>query len=107
MNTNAKGVLLVIGAYIVTIMVTILIVTLAIIILMMGSYNCKDMGRALLVLWTTIAVVFVASGIVAGVMTWKAIPSVVGRWAIVVAYAAAMLVSYVIIAFGLMVIFNC
>lgn len=107
MNPVSKGILLVVGTYIVTMVVTIIIIVLAIMILLMGSYSCSDMGRALLVLWATIAVVFFASVAVAGVAIWKAVQSTVGRLTIVVAYGLAMLVSFVVVAFGLMVLFNC
>lgn len=107
MNPVSKGILLVAGTYIVTMVMTTFIIVLAIMILLMGSYNCSDMGRALLVLWTTIAVVFLVSVAVAGVVIWKAFQSTSGRLAIVVAYGLAMLVSFVVVAFGLMVLFNC
>jgi hypothetical protein len=44
---------------------------------------------------------------VVGVVAWKVIPSVQQRWAIVVVYGMMMLASYVVIAFGLLVAFNC
>ncbi|MCP4168881.1 MAG: hypothetical protein GY759_23705 [Chloroflexi bacterium] len=107
MSTNSKGVLLVVGAYIVTMGVAVLIVTIAIMILLMGTHGCSTMGRALLVLWITIAAVFLASAVVVRVAAWKIIPSSAGRLAIMATYGVAMLVSYVVIAFGLMVAFNC
>ena len=107
MNTDAKGVLLVAGTYIVTIGIAILVVALAIMILMMGSYNCSDMGRALIVLWLLLAALFLASVVVVGVVAWRSIASTVGRWATVIAYGIVMLASFVVFAFGLMVLFNC
>ena len=108
MNTDAKGVLLVAGTYIVTIGIAILVVALAIMILMMGSYNCSDMGRALIVLWLLLAALFLASVVVVGVVAWRSIASTVGRWAtVIVAYGIVMLASFVVFAFGLMVLFNC
>lgn len=107
MNTDAKGVLLVAGTYIVTIGVAILVVALAIMILMMGSYNCGDMGRALIVLWLLLAALFLASVVVVGVVAWRSIASTAGRWATLIAYGVVMLASYVVFAFGLMVLFNC
>ena len=65
------------------------------------------MSQALVTLWITIAVVFIASVIVVGVVARRVIPSFSGRLVIVVAHGVAMLASYVVIAFGLMVAFNC
>jgi hypothetical protein len=65
------------------------------------------MARALAVLWITIAVVFIASVVVVGVVAKKIVPSTPGRVAILVAHGAALLASYLVIAFGLLVAFNC
>ena len=105
MNAGAKGVLLGVGAYVATIAVAA-IASLAIMMLM-KPYTCSEMGRALLVLWGTIAAVFLASVGVVGVVAWKIIEPVAARWATLILYAAAILASYVAIAFGLMVGFNC
>jgi len=106
MNIGAKGAL-VVGAYVVTMGVAIFIALLAIIILMMEPHSCSTMGRALLVLWVTIAAVFLASAAVVGVVAWKIVADTAGRLAIVAVYGVMMLASYVVIAFGLMVAFNC
>ena len=105
MNTVAKGVLLVVGAYVVTIGVAAF--TSIAIMILMEPHSCNAMSRALLVLWGTIAAVFLASVAVVGVVAWKIVAGVAGRLAIVAAYGLAMLASYVVIAFGLMVAFNC
>jgi hypothetical protein len=106
MNTGVKAVLLVVGAYGVTMGVAVFIVTLAILI-MMEPHSCSTMGRALLVLWATIAAVFLASVVVVGIIARKITPGIAGRLAIVAAHGVALLASYVVIAFGLMVLFNC
>ncbi len=105
-NNGVKGVLLAVSASVVTMGVAVLIILLAILILL-EPHNCSAMGRALLVLWGTIAAVFLTSVVVVGVVAWKIIPDTSGRVAIVAVYGLAMLVSYVFIAFGLMVVFNC
>jgi len=107
MNTDAKGILLVAGAYIVTIGMAVLIAALAITILYIGSHNCSDMGQALIVLWLLLAALFLASIVAVGVMVRRFIASVAGRWATLIAYGVVMLVSYVVFAFGLLVLFNC
>lgn len=106
MNKGVKGILLVVGASVVTLGVTVLIIVLAIMILL-EPHSCSAMSRALLVLWGTIALVILTSVIVVGVAAWKIIPDTTGRVAIVAVYGLAMLASYVFIAFGLMVAFNC
>jgi hypothetical protein len=106
MNSGAKVGRLMVGAYIVTMGVAVLIVTLAIMVLV-EPHSCRAMGRALLVLWATIAALFLASTLVVGVLAWKVTPSVQQRRAIVVVYGMMMLASYVVIAFGLLVAFNC
>jgi hypothetical protein len=86
--------------------VAIFIIAFAIMILM-GTNSCSTMGQGLVVLWITIAAVFLTSVIVVRAMAWKITPSFAGRLAIVAMHSAALLVSYVIIAFGLLVAFNC
>jgi hypothetical protein len=105
-NTGTKGVLLVVSTYGATMAVTACIVVVAVIGLM-ETTNCNDMGRALVMLWKTIAGVFLASVVVVGVVAWRIIPGVAGRWVTVGAYGVAMLASYFVVAFVLMVAFNC
>ncbi len=107
MNTGAKGILLVVGAYVVTMGVAIFIALLAIMILMMEPHSCSTMSQTLVALWVTIAAVFLASAAVVGVVAYKIVAGIAGRLAIVAVYGVVMLTSYVIIAFGLMVAFNC
>jgi hypothetical protein len=106
MSSGKKAARLIVGAYAVTMGMAVLVVTLAIMILV-EPHSCSAMTRALLGLWTTIAVLFLASILVVGVVAWKFIPSVQQRWAIVVVYGMMMLASYVFVAFGLLVAFNC
>ena len=106
LSPGAKGVLLVVGAYFATIWAAILIIALALIILM-GVSSCSTMGRALVVLWITIALLFLASLILVKGLAWKITPSTAGRLAILAAQGLSLLVSYVIIAFVLLVAFNC
>ena len=105
MSDGAKGVLLGVGAYIATIGVAAF--TALAVMMLMDPYSCSEMGRALVVLWGTIAAVFLASVAVVGVVAWKIIAAAASRWAILILYGVVMLASYVAIAFGLMVGFNC
>jgi len=106
MSTGTKGVLLVIGAYIVTIVAAIIIIAIFVTFLI-DTHNCYSMGPSLVALWCTTAAAFLVSVIVVGVVAWKIIPSTAGRLLTVAFYGAAMLVTYVGIAFGILVAFNC
>ena len=106
MHPGVKGVLLVIGAYIVTFGVTICIIALAA-ATFIDTTNCGAVSRALPALWGTVAVVFLVSVIVVGILAWKIIPSLAGRLVVMAVYGVAMLVGYVGIALGLLVAFNC
>lgn len=107
MSSVFKGILLVVGSYVVTIALVALIIVLAISILMRGSTDCSVMNRAVVVLWVTISVLFFASVAVVGIVERKLILRVAARRAAVVLYGVVMLASYVVIAFGLMVAFEC
>jgi hypothetical protein len=106
MNTGAKGLRLVIRAYLVTMGVTVLI-TLLTIIIMVDTHSCSSVSRGLAVLGGTTAVVFLASVAVVGVRAWKAIPDTADRLGTVVVYVLMVLASFVVITCGLMVVFNC
>ena len=106
MNTGTKGALLVVGAYTVTVVAVILIIAISIMFLI-DTHRCSTLGPSLLALWGTTAAVFLVSVIVVGVVAWKIIPGTAGRLLTVAFYGAAMLVTYVGIAFGILVAFNC
>ena len=105
-GNGAKGLQLVVRAYLVTMAVTVLITLLAIIALV-DTTNCGSVGRALAVLAGTTAVVFLACVAVVGVRAWIVIPGVADRLLIVVVYMVMMLASFVVFTCGLMVLFNC
>ena len=100
-----KAIVLAIGAYI----ITLIAAALAALILMtvMNPRGCGDLSQALLVLWGTIAVLFLASSVAVGVAVWKIVPGRAGRFALLAGYGMSLLVSYVVIALGLMVALNC
>jgi len=106
MNNGVKGALLVLGAYGAAMLAVILIVALAIMILS-GPRSCSAMNSALLALWGTIAAVFLVSVAGVGAAAWKIFPDTSGRAAVMIVYGLALLASYVVVAFGLMVLFNC
>jgi len=106
LSTGTKGVLLVVGAYIVTFGVAILIITISLTFLI-DTHRCNSMGQALLAMWGTTAFVFLVSVIVVGAVAWKIIPNLAGRLVVVGVYGVSLLVTYIGIAFGLLVAFNC
>jgi len=94
------------GAYLLTIATAVLIIVVAIIGLS-GEHSCKAMGEALVALWVKLAVLFLVSLITVGLAAWKSFPGVTTKKATVVVYGVAQLFSYFVLAFGLMVAFNC
>ena len=106
LSAGSKGVFLVIGAYIVTLVAAISIIVL-ITMFLIDTTNCYALGPSLVALWCTTAAVFLVSVIVVGAVAWKIIPGTAGRLLTVAIYGVAMLVTYVIIAFGILVAFNC
>ena len=107
MNPAAKGVLLVVGSYVVTVGMAAIIIALAVMILLNTVASCGTVTRALPVLLITIAAIFFTSAFVVRGVARKITPNSAGCLAIVGVYGVAMLVSYVFIAFGLLVLFNC
>ena len=106
MGSGAKGVLLILGSYGVTLGVAIAFIVLSIVIgLNISSYS--TITRILLVLLITIAVIFLASIFFVRWAAWNITQHTSGRLVIVGVYSVAMLLSYVLIAFGMLVLFNC
>jgi hypothetical protein len=105
LNAGIKGMLLVFGAYLVTIGVAIAIIVFAIIILSQIALDCSDVDWALVTLWSTIALEFLISVILVRVVARKVIPT--KHLAALVVHIILLLASYVVIAFGLLVLFNC
>lgn len=105
-KSGAKWQPLVIRAYLVTMGVTVLI-TLLTALFLVDTHNCGSVERGLMVIGGTTAVLFLASVAVVGVGTWKVVPTFAERMAVVVAYGAMMVVSFVVMTCGLMVVFNC
>jgi hypothetical protein len=101
-----KGILLVVGAYVVTIVLAAFSILLTI-MLIWEHQNCSTMNGAVIGLWVTIAVLFLASIAVVRIVARRIIPGVAGRLAAVATYGVVMLASYVVIAFGLLVAFEC
>jgi Mn2+/Fe2+ NRAMP family transporter len=106
MKSGATWRKVVVRAYLVSLGLAVLITVLTTLLLVDAS-DCRSVERGLLVMSATTAVLFLASVVVVGVRVWKDMPGVAERLAIVVGYGVMMLASYIVIACGLMVIFNC
>jgi len=100
-----KAIVLTIGAYIITLITAAL--AALIVMTVMAPRGCSDLSQALLVMWLVIAVLFLASCVTVGVAVRRATADRAGRVVLLAAYIAALLISYVVIAFGLMVALNC
>ena len=106
MNTSSRVVRLTGIAYIVAIGAACLFITFASMVFI-DTTKCGAVSRAMPVLLIMTAVVLLASVVVVGVKAKKIISDGVGCLAVVAVYAVVMLASFVIIAFGLLVAFNC
>ena len=106
LSTGIKGVLLVIGTAIVTVIAAILIIVLSTMFLIDAS-NCYALGPSLVALWCSTAAVFLVSGIVVKIVAWKITTDTAGRLVTVIIYGVVMLVTYAIIAFGILLAFDC
>ena len=106
MSAGAKGVGLVVGGCVITIGVTFLMIVLAV-ALFIDTTRCSAVSRSIPVLWGSIAAVFLASGVIVGFVARKVFPEAPKRLAVMVAYGAVMLASFVVIAISLLVVLNC
>jgi hypothetical protein len=105
-NDVTKGVLFGIGSCFVTLMMAILITGLTTTVFI-DTTKCSSMSRALPVLWGAIAGVFLASVVAVRVFSRKIVQSTTNRRIFVAVYGVVMLVSYILLAFVLLVLFNC
>ena len=106
MNTTARAVLLTAAVYALTMCVSALIISLTIMVLL-EPHSCGAVGRALLLLWGMTAALFLASVLVVIVLVWRTVQKKTSRVAIAAVYGTLMLASFILIAFGQMVLFNC
>jgi len=107
MSAFVKAVLLVIGAGIITMVVVAFVVALAVVFVLVESPDCSTVGDVLLVAWVAIAAVLLTSVVLVGAVAKRIVGNGAGRWVIVAVCGVLALVSFVVVAFGLMVLFNC
>jgi hypothetical protein len=108
MNPNAKMLTLMVGGYVFTIVLAIAIIIIAIVILYGADItNCSTLSMAMVGLWIILGGLFLASLGLVEVFAWKTYPGCGARLAVLVAYGTPLLVSYIVLAFSLMIVFNC
>lgn len=100
-----KGILLIIVTYLATLVVTavILLITFA----LLDPKGCNSFGQALLVMWGLLAALFLLSVTVVGVVAWKVLERMAGRLVVIAIHGTITFASFLVIAFGLLIAFNC
>jgi hypothetical protein len=105
MKPGIKITLLGCGAYILTIVLAVAIVAAT---LLIGQpQSCSDYGDTLVLLWALLACLCLGSTAVTGVGIWRMVNNIWGGVAATAVYGLALLLSYLLLAFTLMVGFNC
>lgn len=105
MKTATKSILLLLAAYASSLVAAA--VTVGAVMAVLNPHNCSDLSQALLVLWVAIAAVFCVSLVMVGFVAWRLQLGMVGRLALVGTYGILLLATYIVVAFGLMLAFNC
>lgn len=106
MNPRDKSVLLYVATFFITFGTALCIIVFAIVSLV-DTTKCSEMGTALAALMITIAVLFLASVVVVGLVSRKLFPKTSGCLAAVIGYGIVLFMSYLCVGFGLLVAFNC
>jgi tryptophan-rich sensory protein len=106
MKSGATWRKVVVRAYLVSLGLAVLVIVLT--TLLIDTSDCYgSVERGLLVMLATMVVVLLASVVVVGRRVWKDMPGAAERWGIVIGYGAMLIATFVVIACGLMVVFNC
>ncbi len=105
MKAAAKALLLAIGAYVGT--VAFGGVAAGVALAFMSPRGCASYGRALVVVWVVVAIAFLLGLLTTGLASLWMKLSAAARLGLVGALGAALLATYVVVALGLTVAFNC
>ncbi len=97
--------MLVASAYLTTL--TVAVITTLIIMAVMGPRSCSTLAWALPVLWGVNALIILTSIAGVSIAAWNIITGTTARILLCLGYALVMLITYFMIAFGLMIAFNC
>jgi hypothetical protein len=100
-----KGVLLALGGYAVTMAVALVASITAFAVV--SPHGCASYGRALVAIWVALAGTLLLSVIAVGFAAGRLGLGAAARWGLVVGYGFALLVTFVVIGFGLLIGFNC
>lgn len=100
-----KGILAFGGLYLAT--TAAAVATTFVVMLLLSPRGCSDYGQTAGVIWIMVAVLAFASIVLAGILARKMFARTAAFVGAVALYAAAMLLSYLVFAFTLLVAFNC
>jgi len=100
-----KGALLALGGYAVT-MAVALVASITVFVAV-SPHGCSSYGRALIGIWVALVGTLLLSVIAVGFAAGRLGLGTGPRWGLVVGYAFALLATFVVIGFGLMIGFNC
>lgn len=105
MNSHVKSILTVTGLYVATMVAAVVVIFAAMLVLSPDS--CSDYSKTAGVIWALTALLFLASAVGVGLLVRRHSLSRGGQLATVLIYSLALLVSYFVFAFGILVAFNC
>jgi hypothetical protein len=105
LNTTVRAVLLLMGAY--ALAFVMVAVVSGLVMLTMSPHACKEYSDTLGVLWATIGGAMCVCWVVVAFLAWRYLEGLLARGVVLTLYAVALLTMYVVIAFGLMLAFNC
>ena len=105
MATETKTTVIILGAYVGSLVVAV--VSLGITAIIVQPHSCADASRLLTMLWVALGVMYlVSAAAVAGVL-WRTGLRTRVRVTALLAYGAVLLITYLAVAFILMIAFNC
>ena len=104
-SAGLRAVLFTVGGYFLTLLLAALLCGGVMIAL--SPHGCAALSRALLALWASMAFAACLGILIVGLLVWRLALPVLARLGIVAAFSLALLGTLVVIAFGLMIAFNC
>jgi hypothetical protein len=105
MSTAVRATLLLVAAY--AMALVLVAVVSGVVMLAMSPHACREYSETLSVLWATMAGTMCVCWLVVALLAWWYLKRLLACGAVVTVYAVALLATYKVLAFGLMVMFNC
>jgi hypothetical protein len=100
-----RATLLLVGGYVAALVA--MVVVAGVVMVALQPHACAEFSRALIALWWSLGAALVACWCAMALIAWMCLTSLLARGAVLALYGLALLATYVVIAFGLMVAFNC